>query len=955
MIYRNDDVPHADNIYLEISNTGVHLEHIDQFHNSFFYSVYKKAFLQLNDIIIRNFQSNNYYQRSKNYKDYFLTTRNKSGSKYENCSNIITFAGRRGSGKTSAMLSFMEALKDYYRYIKTVRGEEFYIFHDMNKKQIKDILFTCLDCIDGSLLEHGEDIFKIVLAQMYQKFIDLDRNDLISKEYNFDQRKRELLQQLEDIYKTVCEVEDQEKRQTVSGESYMSSLRSLSSSQKVKRDFEKLICDFTALMRYERDGNLEESNEHYVVIAIDDIDLNISNGFSMLEKIHRYCMVPNVIVLLSVDIDQMLSIVFKNFFKVLPKVDKLLREGEGRVHKLSIDYLEKVMPVNYRLYIPDMSDFLSSHYLSMRKEKADIKKSILRKLYRRTGICFDSQGTKRHFYEPKSMRQLTCFYLMLESMDYVWMEGVYSGRRLSVKRQRDLVRRWEDNYWSLIEDLSNRTVFEKLYDDKEVTDLCEAIRKENISFAKKRVIDFCLKDKEKSEADSENSQGVKAEKNKKTENNQETKAEKNRKEETDEKDYDYGTLLESVYQLGHQRNGRYKPLVHYLQGYFSYAFTREYMYEKLAIENNGKVLVEEGCFKEFAGTIISKEWSNALLPNTSERKDEDTGLGEDANSGRSRSSFLDYADLKNVLMAPVFSIELKSKEDFMNENGLDYDRMFQYAAETIRNLELLFLFFNGFKEDKQNKKVSINTRDIRWRFSLSEQKMSDRKRLNLKPEVKGNSNISILGNYNILNFVINSMDAVDVLSEFEKNLTDCLAMEYPLYWVRTYSKTGGRNNNHEYRMHQQELITQMKREIHKNFKWELEKYSMKSKYQKWQNEFGEKSLPMPIYWFDFTFNILKRTMRVLAKEITVSAKLEDMFSFIQRVYVDIEERLKEQQDYYSLKSGDKLEKEGPDPGDYQLLKRFEKCPVVKYFREEDSRKKEFISQAMPKLRRYRTK
>lgn len=943
MSNRNDSAPHADNIDLDIINTGVHLEHIDQFDNSFFRSVYKKAFLQLNDIINRNFQSNNHYQRGSNYKDYYLAVRSKSGEKYESCPNIITFAGRRGSGKTSAMLSFMEALKDYYRYIKSTKNKSFYTFQDMDDKKMDDILFTCLDCIDGSLLEHGEDIFKIVLAQMYQKFIDLDQEDLISKGYNFDMHKRELLQQLEDIYKTVCEVEDQEKRQTAPGESYMSSLRSLSSSQKVKRDFEKLICDFTALMKYVQNGVLQESKQHYVVIAIDDIDLNISNGFFMLEKIHRYCMVPNVIVLLSVDIDQMLSIVFKNFFKVLPEVDELLVKGEGRVHKLSMDYLDKVMPVNYRVHIPELNDFLSSHYLSMGKEHADIKKSILRKIYRRVGICFDSQSAKRHFYEPKSMRQLTCFYLMLESMGYVWMESVYFGKKLLPEERSEIVKIWEDNYWPLIEDLSNRTVFDKLYDDEDVTELCEAIRKENISFAKNRVIDFFMKVEEDEENRESNKQIAKDIKNKKTETRK--RKEKNKKRETNQKDYDYGTLLETIYQLRHWGNEKYEPLVQYLLGYFSYAFTREYLYEKLEIKSYDKVLVEAGQFKEFAGTIISKEWSNALLPNASERKDEDTGIGEAEHENWFQSSFLDYADLKEVLMAPVFSIELKTKEEFVHSKAPDYVGMYQYIAETIRDLEVLFLFFNGFKQDKQDKKVGINTKDVNWKCSLLEQKISERKKLNLKPEVKGQPDISILGSYNVLNFVGNSMDAVDILEKFEENLICCLAEEYPLYDEDGKQCDRAADENHDGEA----------RKFNEIFEEKLESYSIKSKYLKWEEKFGSKSLPLPIYWFDFTYNILKRTMRSLAKEITVSAELENMFSFIRKVYKDIESRLGEQQDYYSWKSGNKPEKEGPDPDDYQLQGRFSECPVVEYFFEEDERKKKFIGDVMLKLQKYRKK
>ena len=361
------EMSYVDSVCLDINSTGPHYEYIGDFNKSFFKSVYKRAFMQLDDIISHFDQSDKYGIVSSN-KGYYVSESDSSvNSGYEGFPNIITFVGKRGSGKTSAMLSFMEALKHYYSYMKMTNGNFPY-----RLKKVEKPLFSCLDCIDGSLLEHGEDIFKVVLAQMYQKFIDLDKQDGITKEEDFSYRKRELLKQLEEIYRTVCDIENMEKRQSLMGESYMSSLQSLSSSQKVKKDFEELIFKFTALMKYERRGVLEKSSEHYMVITIDDIDLNVSNGFSMLEKIHRYCMVQNVIVLLSVDVVQMLSIVSKSFYKVLPKVDKLLCDGEKQVHELSMDYLNKVMPVNYRLYMPDLSNYHSSYGLSVKKEKASI-------------------------------------------------------------------------------------------------------------------------------------------------------------------------------------------------------------------------------------------------------------------------------------------------------------------------------------------------------------------------------------------------------------------------------------------------------------------------------------------------------------------------------------------------------------------------------------------------------
>ena len=389
-----------DSIYLKFDGTGPHIEHMKEFEGSYFKSVYKRAFLQLDDIIAT------FKQSSKNgltvNRGYYDNTTPNMGSNYENSSNIITFnrylsfAGRRGSGKSSAMLSFTEALKHYYSYEKMSGGNL-----PFKLTSVKQPVFSCLDCIDGSLLEHGEDIFKIVLAQMYQKFVDLDKNNGIFKEEGFVHKKKELLRQLEGIYRTVCDIESMENKQVLAGESYMSSLQSLSSSQKVKKDFEELIKEFTALMKYERPGILEVSNDHFVIIPIDDIDLNVSNGFSMLEKIHRYCMVQNVIVLLSVDIQQMLSIVSKSFYKGIPKVDKLLRDGQDQIHELSVDYINKVMPVNYRLYIPDINNHYSLYAVSIEREKSSVKRAVFWKLYRRIGIYFDSRGIKQHLYEPR--------------------------------------------------------------------------------------------------------------------------------------------------------------------------------------------------------------------------------------------------------------------------------------------------------------------------------------------------------------------------------------------------------------------------------------------------------------------------------------------------------------------------------------------------------------------------
>ncbi len=884
---------------LDFDSMGPHYEHISEFQTSFFKSVYKRAFLQLKEII-QNFR------KSDKYGDGISGSRYGISGSYEGFCNIITFEGKRGSGKTSAMMSFIEALKNYLSYKEMTNSDLLCKLDDVGSP-----IFICLDCIDGSLLEHGEDIFKVVLAQMYQKFTDFDRQEGIHKGEDFAYRKRELLKQLEDIYRTVCDIEDMEKRQVLPGESYMSSLQSLSSSQKVKRDFGVLIHKFTSLVKYEQLGIHERGNEHYVVISIDDLDLNISNGFSMLEKIHRYCIVQNVIVLLSVDMEQMLSIVSKNFYKVLPKVDKLLRDGEKRVHELSVDYLNKVMPSNYRISIPDISDYHSADGLSLKKENMDIKRSIFGKLYRRIGICFDSQGIKQHFYEPKSMRQLTCFYLMLETMEHVGLYDVYGEKEMKEEEKARFIQGWEENYRILIAELSNRIVTEKLYADKEVLKLCERIRKENIRRAKDEVVNFYYM--------RQNGQHY-------LEGLSQERSVGNGTDGTEKKqefieNCSYGQLIEKIFALRREEGGRYKVLVHYLLGYFSYAFTKEYLYEKHAIKSNDKVLVEEGTFKSLIGKNVVDKWSVYLMPFASRRRNTDIEELGTISDDRSNKYFDYYSNFKKVLFSQVISVILETEDESQKE-----EEKFQYVAEVIRDIELVFLFFTNIREDGQNE--SINTDLINWKFEIKPRINGDCE-LAIQPYLKDRSSLSFVGDFSVLNFVGNSMYAAKTLEKVEDALLSALS-----------DKFGLRENNGV---------------LKPDFMKVLEMESLKSQFEKWEAQYGKLSLPLPLFWFDLTYNLLKRVRRKMNRELIVSVNTEDMFLYIKTLYHYIEEQLGEQEEFFfpESKSNEDAKKEDRILGNYQLKKRFTECPVVKYFLEkEEGRKKEFIRRVMKSLRTY---
>ncbi|MBM6855483.1 hypothetical protein H6B11_15225 [Mediterraneibacter glycyrrhizinilyticus] len=844
---------------IEINNSGYHFESQREFKNSFYKNVYREAYLRVEDII------NNITAKQGN------ENKRISAALQADFPNIITFIGSRGVGKTSAMLSFMEALKDYCA--DDDNNNPFYKFNVKGK-----ILFTCLNCIDGSLMERGEDIFKTILAQMYQKFIDLEKDGAIHKGADFDFRKRELMRQLEDVYRTVCEIETMEKGRIIAGEAYISSLQSFSSSQKVRKDFVKLISNFTDLMRYNRFGGTVQSDNHYVVIAIDDIDLNIQNSFSMLEKIHRYCTVPNVIVLLTLDVQQILSIVTNHFYEVVPKVNKLLIAQEQYVHNLSMDYLEKVLPVNYRIYMPGVSK-----NVLIKKEQTNLKKAILGKLYRRTGICFDSQGLKQHFYVPTSMRELTGFYLMLESMGKVnelhLTDSFALGKKIENEEEIIKIKNiFEENYNIFLADLENRMILEKIHKSEDII-FFKNLMRADVHRAMTSVKEYyrnCVNRLKKQEIVSETVYMP-----------------------SNADDTSYGELIEVLYALGRHQNGLYKPMVHCLIAYFSLAFTREYIYEKLSYSEDSTSDPKGMTESIIGGQVASEVWANSLIPPIQVMPEAGQGIFEsNGTPERPLHKGIGHASavrLDNVLVIPIE----KEILDKVYEENEQYDDLVRALGE----MEIMTLFFTNFVGTFENQRI--------WKFDFSRNKTGNYILCYDNTQEKDVGSAS--ADFNVLNIITNSMYAEEKLADVDAALIEAL---------ETYVDE---NSTSEEKKTKDEIINKIKIALEQN--------SLKNEYKKWNQAYGGPTMPLPLWWFDFSYNILKRAFREQQKKNPKAINDTDkMYDYMKDLYSGIKKQLEQQQGFYnSDRYNEKAEKTGDE---IQMVKLFTECPVIKMILDE---------------------
>lgn len=379
---------------------GPVVESYEDINNSIYEDIYKSAKRQTENIINTNREYNRECRKGKKYT-------------FEG-SNVISFVGRRGTGKTSAMLSFSELLAEYTRAGEYSPAKCFFENQDL----MKNIRFYSLDIVDASTLDESEDIFLIVLSNMFNQAETIGK-DALSKISEFD--NRQLFQKFEKVYNDFVTLSQNMKDE----DEYAAfeKMRKISGSQKIRESFADLVREFLRV----NTGIYSEGYENgssYLVIMVDDLDMTYDNTglatYKVMNTIYKYMRVPNVIVLTTYN-DQKLLNQCNDYF--IHGKDFFLKQNPQfyveQQQNIAVEFIEKVIPVFARVYMPSWKkkDFENNIKIYtdlggfelptfMKNQDFLIKKFLFLLLAERTGIYFDIQGKKHHFYEPETLREL---------------------------------------------------------------------------------------------------------------------------------------------------------------------------------------------------------------------------------------------------------------------------------------------------------------------------------------------------------------------------------------------------------------------------------------------------------------------------------------------------------------------------------------------------------------------
>lgn len=530
-------------------------EPVEEFDQSFFRDNYYNAFALTKNILERNRDMENDRKGKK--------ARNAGQEKLY---NMITFCGGRGSGKTSVMESVIKVLQNgsekYKEFIERYEegsgktGE-----NDLNQL-LENYEFVCMDMIDASLLEEKEDILDVILSKLLQTLQEYPDDDY---RYRLWEPERDEFCGKEDIYRLLEEI-DQSKRQFhqrmdklyVTGESSVEKLGYLAGSMDIRKKLQLLIGKYLKMVSRGR------GKKSCLVISIDDLDLH-GNAYGMLEQLHRYLMVPNVIIYLAVSEREIQSVCKKHFEKIYESPEAL-----------SMSYLEKVLPYSRRIYLP--ATFSGDFFNVLAEQDANqdpdlygypVKRFLLREIMRKTWVFYDGCGMETHFYEIENLRKLINTYYLLESMKEYKTEELPESRAKVLKEHSET---FVLNYEKLRNDVIGRMAAEKL-DSSEQKRIFRQYYKEDFSSNG----DYLVR-------------------------------EIARLTKKEVRDYNYGELLGSLYMLGRMQQ-EFKPLIQCVLALATIELTQNYMYAFFLNDTNSK-----GKWDEYISGSVIGSWGNRILP-----------------------------------------------------------------------------------------------------------------------------------------------------------------------------------------------------------------------------------------------------------------------------------------------------------------------------------------------------
>lgn len=328
-------------------------------------------------------------------------------------SNVIAFCGDRGEGKTSCMSSFATILTDEQARKNACTTDDnqlppITIPTDFLRPQE----IEWLDTIDPSFFDTKHNLLELLLGRMYANVSRRSQNRISNDDRDKSYHRRLLMEQFEKVKTDISKIE---KNDAIYDS--LEEISDLAAGVNLKSDLQEL---FNRYLKY--------VGKKCLLICIDDLDLNISEGYKMAEMLRKYLVCPQCIILVAVKVEQLIDVIATAHKKEVGNADITWEQCLNMAQK----YVAKLLPRRNRISMPIPTDFCEYELEIMdsedsnnkdkeenkdkeQKTKFTVKEKVVQMIFQKTGYVFYNTQHLSPII-PKNLRSLRHLLGMLYSV-----------------------------------------------------------------------------------------------------------------------------------------------------------------------------------------------------------------------------------------------------------------------------------------------------------------------------------------------------------------------------------------------------------------------------------------------------------------------------------------------------------------------------------------------------------
>lgn len=239
----------------------------------------------------------------------------------------VLIDGARGTGKSSVLINLDT-------YLRSKDPQLLYRVHIFKP-------------VDPTLLEDHDDLFlNVIVAAILS-------DEAVRQAQTRDAEGRQQLQyQLQTLGQALESMQSQRDKQG------LDKIRSFIGNQQLVEE----VHNFFNAIRKLLDKDL-------LVLTVDDVDTSLNRAFENMEVVRRYLVTPYVLPLISGDLELYQEVTWREFHgRLLEDSSYKKKEAYERALGLAKEYQRKILPLQYRLKMPTVPDYLRDEEIRMGEE-----------------------------------------------------------------------------------------------------------------------------------------------------------------------------------------------------------------------------------------------------------------------------------------------------------------------------------------------------------------------------------------------------------------------------------------------------------------------------------------------------------------------------------------------------------------------------------------------------------